>query len=135
NRLDVASGHHARTLLAHNHALRALALHGDGDFLDVQDDVSHVLTNAGDRRELMQHAVNLHSLDGRALKRRQQDATKRIAKRQAKTPLERLGDDSSKTTGIAAGRDLKLVRLDQLLPVLLDGHEPLPFRSSPPWEK
>jgi hypothetical protein len=46
-----------------HHALGALALHADGDLLDVQHDVGDVLAHARDRRELVQHAVDLHGGD------------------------------------------------------------------------
>ena len=59
DRLDVAGGDVARALLAQRHALGAVALHLDGDVLDVEDDVGDVLAHAGDRREFMQHAVDL----------------------------------------------------------------------------
>jgi hypothetical protein len=90
DRLDVTSADNARALLAHDHALGAVAVHLDGDFLDVQDDVGDIFANAGNRRELVQHAVDLDSRHGRALKRRQEDATQRVAERQAKATLERL---------------------------------------------
>ena len=92
DRLDVAGRDDARALLAHDHALRAVAFHLDGDFLDVQHDVGHVLAHAGDRGEFVQHAVDLHGGDGRALQRRQQHAAQRVAERQAEAALERLGD-------------------------------------------
>ena len=41
----------------------------------------------------MQHAVDLHGLDGGALQRRQQHAAQRVAERHAEAALERLGDD------------------------------------------
>ena len=112
-------------LLAHDHALGALAVHAEGDFLDVEHDVGDVLAHAGDRREFVQHAVDLHRRHRRALQRRQQHAAQRIAERQAEAALERLGDHGGEATRVAAGGDLELVRLDQLLPVFLDGHEPV----------
>src|SRR5690606_38444998 len=60
NGLDVTSRHNTRPLLAHDHALRALAFHADGDFLDVEDDVGDVFTNTVDRRELVENAVDLN---------------------------------------------------------------------------
>ena len=82
----------ARTLLAHDHALGAVAFHLDGDFLDVEHDVGDVLAHAGDRGEFMQHAVDLHGGHGGAAQRRQQHAAQRVAERQAEAALERLGD-------------------------------------------
>ena len=119
-RLDVAGGHRAGALLAQHHALRAVALHLDGDVLDVEDDVGDVLAHARDRGEFVQHAVDLHRGDGRALQRRQQHAAQRVAERQAEAALERLGDERRHALRVIAGRDFELVRLDQFLPVLLD---------------
>ena len=90
--LDVARDHGAGARLLHHHALGAFALHLDGDVLDVEHDVGHVLAHAGDRRELVQHAVDVHRLHRRALQRRQQNAPQRIAERHAEAALERLGD-------------------------------------------
>jgi hypothetical protein len=80
----------ARALLAHDHALGTLAFHLDGDFLDVQDDVGDVLAHAGDRGELVQHAVDLDGGHGRATQRREKHAAQRVAERQAEAALERL---------------------------------------------
>ena len=77
--LDVAGGDHRRALLLDHHALRAIALHLDGDVLDVEHDVGHVLAHAGDRRELVQDAVDMDRGNRRALQRRQQNAPQRIA--------------------------------------------------------
>ena len=68
----------------------------------------------------MQHAVDLHGGDGRALQRGEQHAAQRVAERQAEAALERLGDDGREARAVAAGSDLELVRLDQILPVLLE---------------
>ena len=119
---DVAGGHFAGAGLLQDHALRTLALHPDRDVLDVEDDVGHVLAHAGDRREFMQHAVDMDRGDRRALQRRQKNAAQRIAERHAETALQRLGDDGGKTLRSRRRRDFELVRLDELLPVLLN-HE------------
>ena len=102
--LDVAGLDDARALLAHDHALRAVALHLDGDFLDVEDDVGHVLAHAGDRGEFVQHAVDLHGRDGGALQRGEQHAAQRVAERQAEAALERLGDDRGEALAVGARR-------------------------------
>ena len=112
----------AGSLLLHHHALGAFALHLDGDVLDVEDDVGDVLAHARDRRELVQHAVDMDGRHGGALQRRQQNAPQRIAERQAEAALERLGDHGRLPLGVGAGRHLQLVRSDQFLPVLLDRH-------------
>ena len=67
----------------------------------------------------MQHAVDLHGLDGCALQRRQQHAAQRVAERHAEAALERLGDDGRHLAAVTAGAHLELAGLDQVLPVLL----------------
>ncbi len=129
DRLDVTSHDGAGALLAHDHALGAVAFHADGDFLDVEHDVGHVLAHAGDRGEFMQHAVDLHRGDGRAAQRRQQHATQRVAEREAEAALERLGDQRGQR--LALRREVDLVGLDQFLPVFLD-HFVCPSVSLPP---
>src|SRR5205807_305605 len=49
-----------------------------------------VLDHAGNRRELVEHAFNLHGGDRRAFNRREQDAPQRVADRRAEAALERL---------------------------------------------
>ena len=100
--LDVAGLGHARAFLLQHHALHALGMLAERDLLDVEDDVGHVLAHAGDRGELVQHAVDMHRGDGRALKRGQQHAAKRVAERQPEAALERLGDDERETLRVAA---------------------------------
>ena len=58
----------------------------------------------------MQHAVDLHAGDGRALQRGQQDAAQRVAERQAEAALERLGDDGGDAARSRAALDFELVR-------------------------
>jgi hypothetical protein len=59
----------------------------------------------------MQHAVDLDGGDGRALQRRQQHATQRVAERHAEAPLERTRNDGSQTLRVVSDLDLELVRL------------------------
>ena len=60
------------------------------DLLQVEDDVGRILDDARDRRELVEHAVDLHGRDGRAFDRREQHAPQRVADRGAETALEGL---------------------------------------------
>ena len=94
----------ARAFLLQHHALGAFGVHAQRDLLDVEDDVGHVLAHAGDRGELVQHAVDLHGGDGRALQRGQQHAAQRVAERHAEAALQRLGDDGRDLAAVAAGR-------------------------------
>jgi hypothetical protein len=66
---DHAGGDFARADGAQVETLRAVALHLHGHRLDIEHDVDHVLADAGDRRELMQHVVDLDRRDGRTLQR------------------------------------------------------------------
>ncbi len=131
DRLDVTGGNDARTLLADNHALGIVAVHLDGDFLDVQDDVGDIFANARDRRELVQNAVDLDSRDGCTTKRRQENATQSVTQRQTEATLERLGNEGR--LGAAGGGEFHLVRLDQFLPILLN-HD-FTFRSPSPFNR
>jgi hypothetical protein len=97
-------------------------LHDQGDFLDVEDDVGHVLPHPGDGGELMQHAVDLHRGDRRTLERRQKHAPQRVAQRHPEAALERLGHQRRNPTAIASLRHLELLRLDELLPVPVIHH-------------
>jgi hypothetical protein len=115
--LNVACGHNARSLLAHNHALGAFAFHADGDFLDVENDVGDIFTNTGDRRELMKNAVDLYRGHGSTLQRRQQDAAQRVAQGQAIATLERLGNNGRQEARVITRLDLEFGRLDKFLPV------------------
>ena len=81
---DVARGHDARPLGRDRQPLRTVDVHLDADALQVQDDVGHVFTHASNRRELVQHVVDLDGGDGPPLQRRHQHAAQRVAQRQAK---------------------------------------------------
>ena len=116
--LNVTGRHGTRTLLAHNHALGTVALHLDGDFLDVQHDVGHILADARDRREFMQNAVDLHRRHGSAAQRGQKNAAQRVAESEAEATLQRLGDEGRQRLPLRLKLDF--VRLDQLLPIFLD---------------
>src|SRR5579863_7806193 len=118
--LDVARSHRAGTALLEHQALDALALHLDRDVLDVEHDVDHVLADAGNRGELVQHAVDVNRGDRRALQRRQQHPPQRVPERLAEAALERLGDHRGHFARGLAQNDIELLGLDELLPVLLN---------------
>src|SRR5271170_7222949 len=118
--VNVARGDGARPAALENEALDAVALHLDRDVLDVEHDVDDVLADAGDRRKLVQHAVDVDRCDRGALKRRQQHATQRIAERLAKAALQRLRDHGGDAPRIVALLDFELLWLDEFLPVLLN---------------
>src|SRR4029450_8119865 len=100
-------------------ALGRVAVQPQRQRLEVEHDVGHVLAYAGDRRELVQYAVDLRGRHRPPLQRRQQHAAERVAQRDTEAALERLGDDRGLTIGPQPGLDLELRRLDQFLPGLL----------------
>ena len=53
----------------------------------VEDNVSSIFDHSGDRRELMQHAVNAYRSDGSPFNRRQQRAAQAIANGCAEAPV------------------------------------------------
>ncbi len=68
----------------------------------------------------MQNTIDLNGSDRSTLKRRQQHATQRVAKRHAEATLQRFRDDGCDALGIAALLNRQLLWLDQVLPVFLD---------------
>ena len=92
----------ARTATLEHQALDAVALHLDRDVLDVEHDVDDVLADAGNRGELVQHAVDVDRGDRGALQRGEQHAAQRVAERLAEAALERLGDDGRDAARIVA---------------------------------
>ena len=119
-RLDLPGADFARTGGGQRHPLRPLAVHPQRQLLDVQHDVGDVLTHAGHAAELMQHAVDLHRGDRRALQRGQQDAPDGIAEGHAEAALQRFGDDGGDARRIGAWLDFQLFGLDQRLPISLN---------------
>ena len=51
----------------------------EDDFLQVEDDVGHVLDDVADGRELVERAFDADRRDRRALERREEDAAERVA--------------------------------------------------------
>ena len=64
--------------------------------LNIENDVRHVLANSGQGLELVLHAFDVNRLDSSAVKRRQQNAAKRVAQGVTKTTLERLNREAGK---------------------------------------
>jgi len=72
---------------------------GQRQLLQVEDDVGGVLDHALDRRELVEHAVNLHGGDGRTFNRRQQHAAQGVADGGAEAALEGLRVEAAEPIG------------------------------------
>ena len=77
--LDVARVDGAGPLLVDAHGVRLGLGRLEDDFLQVEDDVRHVLDDVADGRELVQRAFDADGGDRRALERREQDAAERVA--------------------------------------------------------
>ena len=96
---NVSGGDRTRALLAQVHHDRLVVLAGDDQTFDVQDDLGDVFIDTGDRRELMQHAVNAQTRNGRTGDAREQSATKGVAQGVAKARLEGLDDEPRTCVG------------------------------------
>jgi hypothetical protein len=83
----------------------AVAFHADGDFLDVENDVGDIFAHTRDRREFVQHAIDLDRGHGSAAQRGQQNAAQRIAERQAKP---RSSGSATTDTLVRLARELDL---------------------------
>ena len=89
-RRDVRSGDLARALLAQVHRHGLVVLGRDDQILQVQDQLGHVLLDAGHGGELVQHAVDANAGDARARDGRQQRAAQGVAEGVAEARLQRL---------------------------------------------
>ena len=117
---NVTGGHNARTLCRDRQALGPFDFHAQADAFEVQDDVGYVFAHTGYGGKLVQHVVDLYGCDRRTLQRGHQHAAQRVAERQAKAPLQRFGHYCGLTGWVIARLDVKLLRLDQFSPILVD---------------
>src|SRR5438034_1238758 len=69
--------------------LAGVGVHATDDALEVQDDVGHVLLDAGDRRELVRDPLDAHAGDRGARERGQQHPPQRVAEGVAEAAVER----------------------------------------------
>ena len=97
--LDVARPHFAGLVDADRQRLGVVDVQLQRNLLEVEDDVGRVLDHAGDRRELVQHAVDLDGGDRRAFDRGQQHAPQRVADGRAEAALERLRVEPAEPIG------------------------------------
>ena len=80
----------------------------------------------------MQHVVDLNAGDGGPLQRGHQNAAQRVAQRQTEAALKRFGDNSGLSCRLIARFHIKLCRLDEFCPILMDHaslHSCLPSMS------
>ena len=105
-----------------------VAVQLDGDLLQVQDDVGRILHDPRNRRELVEHVVDLDARDRGALDRRQEHATQRVADRGPETALERLGGELAVPIGQGLRIELQPFRSLEAFPQ----HQVSPFRRPGP---
>ena len=79
--------------------LGRVGVHLERDLLQVEDDVGRVLDHARDRRELVQHAVDLDRRDRRPFDRGEQHAPQRVTDRRPEPALERLRMEAPEPVG------------------------------------
>ena len=108
--LDVAPAHLAGFVDLDRERLDLIGVQLERDLLEVEDDVGRVLDNPGNRRELVEHAVDLHRGHRRAFDRRQQHAPQGVADGGAEPPLERLGVEAPESIGQCFALELETLR-------------------------
>jgi hypothetical protein len=100
--------------------LGLVLLSSDHDLLDIEDDVDHILDNAGDGRELVLHTFDLQRGHGRTGDPGQQGSPKRIAEGVSETRFEWFDDEPG--AGLGDGLFFYLRALD-------DQHSGFPLLS------
>src|SRR3954451_24590494 len=121
-----------RTLGLQVHRGRLLEVGAHDELLQVQDDVGDVLGDLGNRRELMQHAVDPDRRDRRPGDRRQQRATERVPNRVAEPGLERLDREPGAGRRNDFFRDLRSRNDEQRTSLLDGGSSTTPRLCGPP---
>ena len=115
--LDVRARDFLRALELHDRAALVVGVTGEVELLEIQDDVGDVFSDARDRRELVEHALDLDRGDRGATDRRQQDPAQRVAERLAVTALQRLRDELAVGVGKRVLLYFESGRLDEIAPV------------------
>src|SRR6187397_2572679 len=110
--LDVGGRDDAGALLGDVHLdLGRRAVQADDEALEVEDAVGDVLAHAGERRELVGDALDLHGGDGCALQRGEQHPAKRVPEGVPEAAIERLdGEHAAMLVGVLVDdlRDLEV---------------------------
>ena len=119
--------HRARLVLPQRQRLGVVDVARQRQLLEVEDDVGRVLDHALDRRELVQHAVDLHRGDRRAFDRRQQHAAQRVADGRAETALERLRVEAAEPIGQGLAFEIKALGALKTFPHISN----VPFANGP----
>ena len=98
-RLNVTRPDLARFVHLERQRLGMIDVQLQGDLLEVEDDVGGVLDHAGNRREFVEHAVDLHRRNRRAFDGREKNATQCVADRGAEATLEGLRVEPAEAVG------------------------------------
>src|SRR5260370_4602754 len=85
---DVGRGHDATTVALDADRARLLGVVLDHESFDVQHEIGDILDHAGDRGELVLHALDLDLGDGASLQARQEDAPQAVADGVAESAFE-----------------------------------------------
>src|SRR5262249_27247068 len=87
---DVGALDHALVVPLNTDGARRITVVFDNQALDVEDDVGHVLDDAGNGADLVLYALDFDTGDRAAFEAGQQHAAQAVADRDAETALERL---------------------------------------------
>ena len=85
---NVAGGHRARALLGQRQLRMITRVHANGDVLEIQQNLDHVLLHTLDAGVLVQHTLDLGFDNGRTRHAGQQHTAQRVAESVAETTLE-----------------------------------------------
>src|SRR3954471_3931207 len=106
--LDVGGGDDTLAALRQPHLhLRRLAVEDADELLQVEDDVRHVLADAGERGELVRDPFDLHGGDGGALEGGEQHAAQRVAERVTEAAIEGFDHENAAVLVHFLVRDLR----------------------------
>src|SRR5688572_25743140 len=102
-------------------------MHLEWNLLEVEDDVGGVLDDARNRRELVEHAIDLHGSDRGALDRGKQHSAQCVTDSRAEAALERLRVESPEPIGQGLSLEIEPLRTLKAFPQ----HCVLPFANGP----
>ena len=121
------AAHFARLVDRDRQRLGVVDVQLQRNLLQVEDDVGRVLDHARNRRELVEHAVDLDRGDRRAFNRGEQHAPQRVADRRAEAALERLRVEAAEPVGERLALELEPLGSLKTFPE----HRACPFANGP----
>src|SRR5690349_12443309 len=116
--LDVRRGDRAGLLDVEIDRLGQIGVQLDGHLLEIEDDVRGVLDHAGNRREFVQDAFDLHGGDGRALDGTEQRTAQSVTDGGAPSALKRLRGEAPVLLGKGLEIRREVLRLLKTFPHL-----------------